>query len=274
MNFSVLMSVYKNETADNLQMALNSIYYHQTVKPTEIILVQDGPLGKELHDNINEWKLNLSGIIKIVALESNVGLGDALCIGLEHCTNELVARMDTDDIANPQRFEKQLLILENEDIDICGSWVTEFDGLPENIVSSRVVPEHHNEIKLFSKKMNPINHPSVMYRKTAVISVGSYQKMMWFEDYFLWIRLIMANARFYNIQEPLVNMRAGFGQLERRRGWNYGLKELDFQRKFFVIGGINIFQFIRNITFRFLIRLLPKNIVKSIYKKIRTIQKK
>jgi glycosyltransferase involved in cell wall biosynthesis len=198
-----------------------------------------------------------------------MGLGDALNIGLQNCTYELVARMDTDDIAKKDRFEKQLKVFANNSIDVCSSWVSEFDNDEEKITSYRKVPESHEEIVSFAKKRNPINHPAVMYKKTSVINAGGYQKMMWFEDYYLWCRMILNGAKFYNIQEPLVSMRAGYGQLERRSGLKYAVEELKFQKELFDIGFLNIIEFFKNITIRFISRIMPKVFVKKIYKYVR-----
>ena len=119
--------------------------------------------------------------------------------------------MDTDDIAMPDRFEKQLKVFEDNDIDICSSWVSEFDSDENEIVSYRKLPEYHNEIASFARKRCPINHPSVMYKKFVLQKASGYKKMVWFEDYYIWTRMILNGAKFYNIQEPLVKMRAGYG---------------------------------------------------------------
>ena len=248
---------------------MQSIWDEQSVKPDEIVLVQDGKLTDELYEVIDKWQKKLREVLKTVPLEKNVGLGDALNIGLQHCSNELVARMDTDDIARNDRFEKQLKIFEDSDVDICSSWVSEFDNDENEIISYRKVPETHEEIVDFAKKRCPINHPAVMYKKSSVQSAGGYKKMMWFEDYYLWARMILNGSKFYNIQEPLVNMRAGYGQLERRSGFKYAIEEYKFLIRLKEIGFLNGFEFCRNLLVRFTARVLPKKIVKAIYKKLR-----
>jgi len=269
MNFSVLMSIYKNEKVDFFVRCMESIWNEQTIKPNEIILLIDGPLYDELYESIDIWQGNLGEILRVIPLESNVGLGNALNIGLTHCSNELVARMDTDDIAMPERFEKQLAIFESKDIDVCGSWVSEFENNEHDIISYRKVPERRGELDSFLKSKNPFNHPSVMYKKKSVLTAGNYQEMLWFEDYYLWVRMIKCGAVFYNIQEPLINMRAGFNQLERRRGLQYALKEVKLQKSLLSLGVINYIEFLRNVSMRFSVRLAPKSIVKLVYKLIR-----
>ena len=134
MKFSVLMSIYKKEEPKYFNRAMQSIWDEQTVKPDEIVLVQDGPLTDGLYKAIDEWKAKIGEVFKTVPLEKNVGLGEALNAGIKHCSYELIARMD---ISIPNRFEKQLKAFENNDIDICSSWVSEFDSDENEIISYR-----------------------------------------------------------------------------------------------------------------------------------------
>lgn len=249
---------------------MQSIWDEQTTKPDEIILVEDGILTDELYEAIDIWKKEITDRLTIISLKENKGLGDALNIGLDNCSYEVIARMDTDDIADPSRFEKQITFLrENPNIDIVGSWVSEFESSEHDIVSYRKLPKSHNEIIHFTKKRNPLNHPTVMYKKTVVQNAGGYQKMIRFEDYYLWSRMIMIGAKFHNIQEPLVNMRSGYGQLERRSGFKYAMNEITFQKELLNIGFINMYEFLRNISIRFIARIVPKGFAKKIYKMLR-----
>ena len=263
------MSIYYKEKAEFFNRAMLSVWDEQSAKPDEIILVLDGLLTDDLYIVINKWQKKLSNILVIIELENNIGLGDALNEGMKHCNYDIIARMDTDDICMKNRFEKQLQVFENSDIDICSSWVSEFDNVENKIVSYRKLPEFHNEIIKFSKKKCPINHPAVMYKKSIVDKAGGYKKMLLLEDYYLWGRMILNGAKFYNIQESLVNMRAGYGQLERRGGMNYFISEYRLNKKFLDIKFINYMEFIQNISIRFLIRMLPKAFLKIIYQSIR-----
>lgn len=267
--FSVLLSVYSKESPTFLNQALASIWDDQTVKPNQIVLVQDGPLTSELYSAIASWKKRLGEILKIVPLEMNVGLGDALNIGLQHCGNQLVARMDTDDIAHPQRFEKQLAIFNSSDVDICSSWIAEFDIDESVITGQRKLPEKHEAIALYAKIRCPINHPAVMYKKAVVEKAGGYKKMMWFEDYYLWVRMLLTGARFYNIQEPLVHMQAGLGQLERRSGLAYAKSELALLTEFKRLGFLTSFEFLKIAFMRVPIRLMPRQFIRLVYKILR-----
>ncbi len=267
-NFSVLLSIYVNETPSNFNRAMQSIWDDQTVKPTEIILVQDGTLTEQLYETIAIWKKKLNNIFKIIQLKKNKGLGYALNTGLERCSFEIIARMDTDDISRENRFEKQIEILRNNNIDICSSWVTEFEGNSTVVTSSRKVPKTHSLIYKYAKKRNPINHPAAMFKKKAVLKAGGYKEMLWFEDYYLWVRMLKCGCKFYNIQEPLVNMRAGAAQLQRRSGLEYAIKEYTFQKKLLDIGFLNKIEFLRNILLRLTIRIIPKKMISLIYHKI------
>jgi len=270
MKFSLLMSIYHKESPLYFHRAMQSIWDEQTHKPNEIILVQDGNLTDELYDIIDRWKEKIGDILRVIVLKKNLGLGDALNIGLNACHYELVARMDTDDISDPDRFRKQIAFFEqNTNIDIVGSWISEFDTDESIIVSYRKLPKKHNEIILFAKNRNPLNHPSVMYRKKSVLNAGNYLTMIGFEDYYLWVRMIQNGSTIENIPESLVNMRTGFSQLERRGGIRYMLNEIKFQKKLLDIDFINYNEFMRNVFTRITIRIMPSSIRKIVYKLIR-----
>ena len=216
--YSVLMSVYYKETAGNLYTAINSIW-NQSIPTNDFVLVCDGPLTPELDSIIeqcNRPELN------IIYLKKNGGLGNALNIGIKHCRNELVARMDSDDISRPDRCEKQLKAFNNHpEASIISGIVEEFSTSPDTIDARRVPPESQEEIIAFAKKRNPFNHPCVMYKKSAVEAAGGYQDFYLLEDYYLWIRMLQNGAIGYNLQEPLLWMRAGSEMYKRRAGWKY-----------------------------------------------------
>jgi glycosyltransferase involved in cell wall biosynthesis len=264
------MSIYHKEKAQYFDRAMQSIWDEQSIKPNEIVLVEDGKLTDELYETIGKWKNKLGKVLKIILLEQNVGLGKALNIGLENCSYDIVARMDTDDISLSHRFEKQIRFMEeNHHIDLLSSWIGEFENDEEDIISYRKVPQTHDEIKKFAKKRNPINHPCVVYRKQAVINAGNYQDMIGFEDYYLWVRMLINGSKAANLQEPLLNMRAGFHILERRGGFEYIKNEIKYQNKLKEIGFINSFEYLRNIATRITVRILPKNIRGLAYSLIR-----
>ncbi len=268
-NFSVLMSIYYKEKPEYFERAMISIWDEQSIKPSEIVLVEDGPLTRELYDVVKKWKNKLGEKLKIVSLEQNIGLGGALNEGLKYCSCELVARMDTDDISIPDRFKKQLKVFENMNVDVCGGWISEFDKDENKIISYRKVPEFQNEIIKFAKKRNPLNHVSVMFKRSSVEKVGGYKKMMWSQDYHLWCRMILNGAKFYNLQEPLVKVRSGFYQLKRRKGLKYAIAELKLIKELRKLNFLNNFEFIQNILIRLTVRMLPMSLLRVIYKIIR-----
>lgn len=267
--FSVLISVYYKEIPRYLDRALQSITDDQVLKPNEIVLVKDGPLTKELDEVIEKYQKRYPNLFKIVALEKNYGLGKALNIGLKNCTYELVARMDGDDISKPERFKKQIDIFkENPDLDILGSWIDEFiekDG-EIKIRSIRKVPETNEEIYQKLKSICAFNHPTVMYRKTKIIEVGSYSQEFALEDYYLWIRLAISGANMYNLQESLLEFRITEGTLKRRGGLKLLKSDVKFQKKLYGLDFINKRELLLNLIKYFVYRLLPNDLRGKIQK--------
>jgi len=214
------MSVYHKEKPEFLREAMESIW-QQTVPTDDFVLVCDGALNDGLDAVINEM-CSQHPELHVVRLEKNCGLGNAQNIGIKHCKNELVARMDSDDISRPDRCERQLTVFaSNPRISLCSGIAEEFTKDKEKVDARRVPPETNEEIIAFAKKRNPFNHPCIMYKKSAVEAAGGYQDFYLLEDYYLWIRMLMRGFLGYNIQEPLLWMRAGSGMYKRRAGWKY-----------------------------------------------------
>lgn len=265
-SFSVLMSLYAKERPQFLRQSLYSIF-NQSLSPTEIVLVEDGPLTKELYDVLDEFKESHSEL-KIISLPVNGGLGKALNEGLKHCSHELVARMDTDDICFPERFEKQVSFMnENPDIDISGSWIEEFEGNVENKVSVRKVPSSHEEIANFIRKRNPLNHPAVIFRKSAVMHAGGYKHFPLFEDWYLWARMIVNGCRFANIPESLLHFRTSSDMMKRRGGLKYAKDSFRFQNELHRLGLISKFDAIKNGILRGLVYIMPNKLRSLVYSK-------
>ena len=263
--FSVLMSVYNKECPEYLEKSLRSVF-DQTLLPSEIVLVEDGPLTADLNSVINRVKFEHNGLLKIVKIEKNVGLGMALNEGLKHCKYNLVARMDADDFANKNRFEKQISVLINrEDVDVVGSNVCEYDKELENKLNEKNVPEHDSDIKKYLLKRNPLNHMTVIYKKDKVIEAGSYLDCPFFEDYYLWCRMAKNGCKFFNIQDSLVKVRAGQAMVNRRGGLLYAKNSINFEKKILRLKTINIFGFILNSSIRVAVALSPNSLRKAIY---------
>lgn len=263
--FSLLMSVYKHEKAEHLKMCFDSIY-QQTLLPTEIVLVEDGPLPSDLYQEIEKEELRFSSLRRI-RLEKNQGLGIALNKGMQACSYDIIARMDTDDICIPERFEVQIDYLqEHPEIDVLGAWITEFDHDPTNTIAVRSLPEQHEDIYKFGMKRNPINHPVVMFRKQSVIDAGGYQPFPLFEDYYLWARMLKQGCRFYNLQRSLLLFRRSPEMVRRRGGLTYAHNEIQFQKKLHEIGYISFTCLIMNIARRYGVRIAPNWVRSLIYK--------
>ena len=263
--FSVLLSLYVKESPTFLALSLDSIF-HQTLLPTEIILVKDGPLTAELDAIVSDYAVRYP-VLKVVALPQNRGLGRALNEGLKHCSYDIVARMDTDDIARPDRFEKQIAVfLEHPELDLVGAWIDEFENKPQHVLSVRKVPETSGEIYEYCKKRCPVNHPVVMFRKSAVLAAGGYQHFPLFEDYFLWVRMLKNGATFYNIQESLLYFRTSPDMFKRRGGWKYAMDEVRFQNIMRKMKMITWGRFLMNVAIRFPVRLMPNKFREVLYR--------
>lgn len=263
--FSVLMSVYKKERPEFLKEALDSILTKQTRKPDQIVLVQDGPLTPELYNVIEEYSQKYKEL-KVIKLAKNGGLGNALNEGLKHCSNELVARMDTDDVCKPYRFERQLsLFEEHPEIDVCSSWIDEFIDDTSNVVSLRKLPECNSDIVRYAKSRCPVNHPAVMYRRSKVMEVGGYQGFP--EDSYLWVKLMLNGAVFYNIQESLIYFRTSNDVYKRRGGWKYAKDDIRAQWNFYRMGFLTFFDLVKNVLIRGTVRLMPNGLRGWIYSK-------
>lgn len=266
-NFSVLLSVYFKETSDHLKSSLHSVL-NQTLMPDEIVLVKDGPLTDDLDMTIQIFLQDFPELFKIVELKNNVGLGTALNEGLKVCKNDIIARMDTDDICFVDRFEKQFHYLkDNPDISVIGSNIEEFDDVPGDLNRYRKLPLHHNDLYKFAKYRNPLNHPTVFFRKEHILKVGSYLDMPLFEDYFLWIRLLKEGYQINNLPDPLLHFRVGNDMVGRRQGLGYAQKEFNFLKKAESIGFINKKELLFSLS-KLPVRMLPKKVLEVFYKKV------
>lgn len=265
MKISVLISIYFKENPIYFKAAIESII-NQTYRPSEIVIVKDGDLTEELDEVINYYNLKYEGLFNIVCLEENKGLGIALNEGIKACKYDVIARMDGDDICVKDRFEKQINYLkENKQIDIVGSYISEFDKAIENIISTKKVPISNEEIYAYAKKRNPFNHMTVMFRKYAVINAGNYKDFKWNEDYYLWVRMLNKGIKAHNIPEILVHARTGDAMFERRGGKEYCKVEYRLQKEYLRLGFITKKEFLLNVLLRSFVRLIPNKVRRYIY---------
>lgn len=263
--FSVLISLYNREKADNLEQCLQSLQ-QQTLLADEIVLVYDGPVGDDLKAVVEKWAQTLP--IIVVPLAKNIGLGKALNVGLERCTHNIVARMDTDDICLPERFAKQIPYMEaHPDVTLLGAAVIEFDEHGNERLKR--LPLGNDDIRHFARMKNPFNHMCVVFRKDKVIEAGSYQHHLFMEDYNLWLRMLALGYPVANLHEILMKVRAGSDMVDKRRGMTYIKSEIQLYSLKMKLKQTNFI----NGTLYFLIRtstrVMPVKVMRFLYEKDR-----
>ena len=266
MKFSVSMCVYGRDNPEWFRTAVDSIL-NQTAAPSEVVLVVDGPVPDELDAVIKEYDIN--PIFNVIRFAENQGHGNARRAGLAACTNELVAIMDADDISTPDRFEKQLkCFADNPDVSIVGGNITEFVDEETNVVGKRIVFEQDEEIKADLKKRCPMNLVTVMFKKSDIDSVGGFIDWYCEEDYYLWLRMALADMKFANTPDVLVNVRVGREMYRRRGGWKYFSSEAKLQRYMRKNGLIGFGTYLTNVAKRFIVQvLLPNRLRGWVFKK-------
>lgn len=255
---SVLMSLYIKEKPEYARACFESLL-RQTIIADEWVIVEDGPLTNEMYELLDEYQEKFPGLIRRIPLEKNQGLGLALRAGIPECKNEIIARMDTDDIAREDRFEKQLMEFEkHSDLDICGSHIIEFEGMVDNELSRRKVPITHEEIVKYQKTRSAFNHMTVMYKKGSVLKAGNYEHCPLMEDDMLWVRMILSGAHCSNVDDYLVYARTGTAMIERRGGWTYYKKFRDGKKKIKSTGFISESDYLEAVVPQMLVSLMPR----------------
>lgn len=257
-DFSVIISIYRNDNPEYVKRAVESISTCQTRCPNEIVLVVDGPIPSALDNVVMEYESN--PLFNVVRLPENKGLGNALRIGVERAQYDIIARMDSDDVSASERFEKQITFLDNNpECDVVGGQMTEFIDSEDNIVGTRYVPSADEDIKLYLKSRCPLNHVTVMMRKAAVLGVGNYQDWHYNEDYYLWVRMTLNGCHFANVPDTLVNVRVGKEMYQRRGGWKYFKSEARLQGYMLKHGIISLPRYIYNTAIRFGVQVAIPN---------------
>lgn len=241
--YSVLMSLYIKENPEYLKQSLDSMI-NQTIKPDQIVMVYDGPLTVELYNVMNDYIKKYPDLFHIVENEKNMGLGISLNRGLMECRNNLVARMDTDDISKPQRCEIQLDAFEkNPNLTLVGSHIEEFVENTNNVVSCRKVPISHEDIYNFAKRRSAFNHPTVMYKRNIILSFGGYSNLKRNQDVDLFGRLLYSGYEAQNIDESLLWFRTSIALSKRRKSWENTWSYIVTIKNFWKIGYASLFDF-------------------------------
>lgn len=267
MKFSVLVSIYFKENPVFFRESLLSVYNKQSLKPNEIVLICDGVLTDELNNQIIYLK-NQIPVLKVFSYKINKGLGYALNYGISKCSNELIFRMDADDISRSDRFEKQVFVFKNNpNLILIGSSICEFNYSLEDLNQFRIPPTDGSEIYESRFKRNPFNHMTVGFKKSKIKSVGGYKTMYNYEDYYLWLRLLKVYdfSCFYNSEESLVYARIGTDFFKRRSGLTLARNEYLFQKTLFLENIITLKIFLKNIILRVPVRLLPQKMINMVF---------
>lgn len=267
--FSVLLPVYIGDDPAFFERSLQSVGADQTFCPTEIMVVCDGPVKEEISTVLDQCAagkrpdLHGTAHVTVLRLEQNQGLTAALNEGLAQAQHDIIARADADDITMPERFAIQIPLM--NDYDLVGAAITEFTD-DENVTGlTRYMPEEADEIRRVMTYRDPFNHPTVVYRRDAVLQVGGYEHVNYMEDYWLFARMVHAGVRCMNVCEPLVKYRIGAGAYRRRGGWTLFRSELALQHKLLDAGITHHGHYVRNIVVRGGYRLIPPTLRKLLY---------
>ncbi len=264
-DFTVVMSVYKNDKPEYLKLAIESLV-NQTVQPNEIIIVSDGPLTSELEIELNSHSYHKN--IRFIKLDKNVGLASSRKKAIKSANFDIIAVMDSDDICELDRFEKQINVIETNSKMVVSGWIEEFNEVPKDAGKARKTPTDYKEIISYGKWRNPINHVTLMFTRKAYEHVGGYSSIRHSEDWDLISRMLVKGVKVIGIPHVLVNVRAGDEMIERRRNIEQFRGELRLFIKMHKIGYLNFFQLLANMVIRIVLRILPKFITKLTYKNL------
>lgn len=260
--FSVVMSVYQGDVPAFFQRAVDSVLT-QTCAPSELLIVVDGPVGRELESALGD--ISVHDVVRIIRVPRNNGAGASRRLSIAEAKYEIIAVMDADDICLPNRFERQLHILESNQADVVGAWIEEFESDPGDSCRVRMTPTNHEEIFKYGKWRQPLNHVTAMFRRDAYLKAGGYQPIRHVEDYDLIARMLWSGAKFHNIPEVLVCVRCGNGMLKRRGGMPYLASELRLFHRMYLLGYLNWLQLTGNVAIRLASRLLPDWLLGFVY---------
>lgn len=264
--YSVLMSVYKKESPENLRESVISMM-QQTVPPDDFVLYCDGRLTDELYLEIERLRQKYP-VLNVIYNDVNSGLGKALSAGIDYCRHDIVARMDSDDIAKPDRMKLQLEALKKYSVDIVSGTIEEFSGDISNITGIKTLPEKDEEIKNYARRRNPFNHPCVTFRKQQVYLAGNYEHCPFFEDYWLWLRMLDNGCTGYNVPESVLYMRSGSELYKRRGGFSYTMDALRFRKKMKNAGFCSFSDYFVSCAAHIIFAIIPNRLRMFFYSKI------
>lgn len=264
---SVVMAVYHKDRAEWLKQAIESML-NQSVVSDDIVIVADGPLTPQLDATLQAYENTRA--ISLIRLQKNGGLGNALNVGIERAKNELIARMDSDDISLTNRFELQIAeFVKNPKLDILGGQIAEFIDNPDKIAAYRKVPTEQNEIEKFARRRNPFNHPTVMFKKSTIKKIGSYDpSAIRIEDYDLWLRALSNNAICANLDATLLKYRSTADAIKRRKTFASLKNHIKARSRFYAKEYISLSDLLYGVSTQIALYLIPARIAEVIFKKI------
>lgn len=289
--FSLLMAVYGGNSLREVERSVQSSTIEQVLPPSQVVIVRDGPVSDDVQRYLDTLPSTMSvwftaehpdepvPDVTIVEFDENHGLAHALNVGLAHCTYDIVARCDCDDVSLPNRFSTilpQFVHRSNaahtktesrRPIDVMGSAIREFSGDEDEPGQIRILPAEGDDLERYARMQSPVHHPSVVYRKSAVLDAGGYPEDSGrFEDYMLWERMMLRHAQFLNVPQPLVLYRTNDAAYERRGGKEMFRDELKLQWRFVRDGFTSPWQFVRNVCLRAVYRIIPTSLRQRAYR--------
>lgn len=262
------MSVYKNDNPDHFSVAVSSLL-NQTYLPEEVIIVVDGQVSSDINSQLDFYSQN--DIIKIIRLNENKGLANALNVGIRSANFPLIARMDSDDICFNDRFEKQIKAMYEYDLDIIGGQIIEFGKDVNDIISKRIVPCEHLEMIKLLKFRSPFSHPTILFKKKVFDVLEGYDASIFPEDYDFFVRAYLNKFKFGNVPDEILWFRLGENRSEtikRRWGITYAKNEFSLYKKFLKMNFFNYYDFFKVVFLKIPIRLLPFFMFKFVYYKM------
>lgn len=266
--YSVLMSVYINDNCKYLKQSIESMF-SQTIKPDQFVIVEDGRLKEDCENLIKEYEKLYPDMINVIRLKENGGLANALNVGMKSCRNDLIARMDADDISIKNRCEEELKMFEKyENLAVCGCNIDEFSESTEDIKLSRVVPSDYEEIIRFSKKRQPFNHPTVMMKKSIVEKCGGYIKLRRKEDFDLFSRIITSGYYVRNVNKSLYLYRADESNYKRRKSKENMKSAIYVYKRHWKRKGCSLLDFFIISSAEIFFWIIPDNLMKKISNKV------
>ena len=265
MSISVLMSVYKAEKPEYLDRALQSVWDDQTHKPNEIVLIADGTLTPDLDKIIDKWKETLGNSFILCRNEFNIGLTKSLNKGLALACGDFIARMDSDDISHPCRFELQYkFLIDNPDVDVVGGSLQEFNDKNE-CLNIRHYPQNPKEIKKYICKASPLAHPTVMMRRKIFDSGIRYdERFRTSQDIALWFDVLNSGFNISNVDDVTIYFRLAedvYNRRSRKKAFN---EFRIYMNGIYRLKGLFTLSYLYPIS-RLAFRLMPKSIIKWIY---------